>query len=358
MDSFQADPSLLVSQLNPAHHFQQLLIRQYSLVKGGKRIYSKTQQLHSTSSCPTVIQNTQIHSKEVLQKLTSPATTQSLAFHSLIYVNLPLYLTDDYRIRHQLSLQDMVKIIQSVPDKQLWLLALVKNYDVPCTAVQSNASAPESLAHRGGTLIQTKLINSLQDDPTLSAESRLLCQSDNHQPPLPVHFVSSDQLHRCASGVCSRPILYRWRSIDVVPFRFYRGYIQMARVFPKHIYVQLFGTSQCARSHPLEYNINGLIYCQSQETFLVQSQENYNALQHCANTTRADLFLHSYKDRLFTLQSPNTALAERPKKLAQHKLGNDSSKRKLPLSHGSASSIRPFKKKRKTQVSSESTLLA
>jgi hypothetical protein len=239
----------------------------------------------------------------------SSATSNSLNhFHTLIYANLPAHLTDEYRIRHQLSLDDIRKVLSCCTDRQLWSLALCRDYDIPATAVQVNATNPDAVVHRGGALIFQRLMAESENSSCLAQESRLICPVDTHQPPLPVHFVPLSTLAQLTqdvvnstnttsnqqpASVCRR--VWRWRGIQVIVFRAYRGYLQLARVLPKSIYCQLYGSSfqlqqgqQCQRSSPLEYRIDGIVYCQANETFLVQARHNHHKImQQCgaaANT--------------------------------------------------------------------------
>lgn len=206
----------------------------------------------------------------------APNYTASFAF------NLPLVLTEEYHRRHQLSLDDFKLIFRVTDVHYLWMMALYNNFDITTSAIQSCHANIEAVTYSGNTVIVTKLLHFLGRNGgrgIIGKKRRFIAAYDEHRPPLPVHFVTEEQLEQLPTPGNSYDQVYRWQNIYVVPYRYYNGYLQLIRVVPRYIYQAVYGEPVNLVSCPFEFLINGLVYCGIPECLLVQTPSNHEVLE-------------------------------------------------------------------------------
>jgi len=238
-------------------------------------------------------------------------TTYSMSFAFI----LPLALTDEYRARHQLSVADLKCILRVMDVQFLWMLAIYHGREITTSAIlpssgSASASASTSSAHHGGgvdvgagagasgngngndicfsgntTGIVNKLLDHLASSGALAPCSRLIAKHDQHNPRLPVHFVTDEEWRRLAAVLppssaahCYHRFAYQWQDIYVLPSRHYNGYLEMVRVLPRHVHVRVFGRANNLIQRDNEFLIGNVVYCATPELMLVQTHANHALL--------------------------------------------------------------------------------
>lgn len=210
-------------------------------------------------------------------------------------LHLPILLTDSYRQRHHLSASDYKIILRASRLDHVWQMAILH-----CREITANMSpgmdsgvAPTST---GGL---TVLINKLMDHfaspnvhPSLCKVARLVAKNDQHNPRLPVHFVDRMLWDKLVRDFPCLPLmhyshLFEWNKIYLLPFAYYNGYLQMVRVLPRHVHAQLYGKPGSWIKRDEEFLVNGVVYCQTPESILLQTQYGHEYL-----TRMSDQMVH------------------------------------------------------------------
>ena len=211
--------------------------------------------------------------------------------------NLPLYLTREYAERHQLSVHDICHGLygkDQVALQHLWALALYHNIDIIPGATVSTAAGDvqfRSFPHVAAKL--QALVPACQH-----TENRLVCPHDTHRPAVPVHFVSEQQIEQLSACLGS---LVRWRGILAVPTRAYHGYVHMVRVVPKSVMVQQLDASAAVAltDIPFEHLVQGQVFCETEERFLLQTRDAHMALVELAKQWSPEAFLEKYERAVY-----------------------------------------------------------
>ena len=214
---------------------------------------------------------------------------------------LPPQLTDEYRKRHDLSLNDYHKIFKSMPANYLWMMAMYHGLEVTSSAIQSSSSATaaapvaksntgtelpsiaSTIKYSGNTQFKSKLEKFLSENIKLSSEDRLTSKRDKSRPQLPVHFVSEENLKNFPNPNVEKPYyahLYKWKDIYLLPHSYYNGFLKMIRVMPRHVYEKIYGKPMNVLSRPFEYLVDGLVYSGTTEYVLFQTKEGHNTLNN------------------------------------------------------------------------------
>ena len=256
--------------------------------------------------------------------------------------NLPWCLTKDYKDRHQLSTQDLIgEIYSKTPTKYLWLAGLVhENINIPSSAVHINNNDKGKYLYRNLSYISGKLANNLMENEynndvdTQTSDTKqefennnstgqiniiesetsnsnhrqnnnkLICPYDSFQPNLPVHFINNETLQSFPSlstPLVQYPCLWRFNTINVLPVYYFHGYVLLARVFPKYIHEKIYGKACNALNFANEYIVQGQIFCETDERFLVTTHILHNEIVKFAIRSK-DFFLKCYRDDLFTME--------------------------------------------------------
>lgn len=220
------------------------------------------------------------------------ATSQSPWYIGTVDFNLPEMLTNEYFDRHQLSIKDYERILQSNRRVHfLYALAISKNIPVtlsntPLIAwVKVPVSPPAGNLASGGACqelvkkLVAKKVEELENPQEVKLRpDRLICPYDKHAIPLPVHFVDEKKLLSFPSA----GFVYKERmsllGVDIVPQRFYHGYLLVAKVIPKSEYEKRYGKCRCVSELPREYIIQGKIFYDTEDAFLLQTEENHKIL--------------------------------------------------------------------------------
>jgi hypothetical protein len=266
--------------------FQHNVKRTYNVLKN-KRIFQDTQGCVNGDGQGSVRNYKKIKNKSSMSSLTSTTTksTSTPGFSMNFSFNLLPQLTDEYRQRHSLSLNDYRKIFRATDVNYLWMMAIYNGLEVTTSAIQSSSSAPNSdtVTYSGNTQFKTKLEKFLSLSKNLSSTDRLIAKRDKHKPPLPVHFVSEDTLRSLPAPKNHYTHLYKWKDIYLLPFSYYNGYYKMIAVIPRHIYEMVYSKAKNLLSEPFEYLVDGMVYAGTSEYLLLQTKENHAILSNMTN---------------------------------------------------------------------------
>lgn len=215
-------------------------------------------------------------------------------YTSSFTMNLPIVLTDEYRNRHRLSLIDYQHIFHAMEVQDLWKLALFYCRDITTSAVQTSPFATSDMVTFGGnTDIVKKLLAYISKTLRLAAEPRLSSLHDGHKPPLPVHFVDTKTWNSLEPPSTTYAHVYKWADIEVVPMRYYNGYVLMVHVLPRGIHEARYGKPQNLLERRPEFLIGRVVYTATHESFLVQTAEGHAALNKLDAGVVAEQFSHS-----------------------------------------------------------------
>lgn len=232
---------------------------------------------------------------------------------SSYHFNLPWCLTKDYKERYQLSNHDLIEIYTKLPTKYLWLAGLLYNIDIPSSSTLISNNDKENLLYRNPYYISNRLSQIVLNSVNKYKQNRLICPYDTFQPNLPVQFITEKQLLNFSkiidehNNIHIQSSLWRFKDINILPIYYYHGYILLARVLPKYIYENTYGPIRNVLMAPNEYIINGQVYCETDERFLVTTLELHNYIIQFAQRYK-DLFLKYYKDTIFTIDKHNNNL--------------------------------------------------
>ncbi len=193
-------------------------------------------------------------------------------------LNLHWSLDEQVWERHQLSNRDIDEFLRKAEPLDLWLKALQKNHQITTSACKPNYSSKDGIVAHGKTVILKKLYEKvLQQRTSCTYPDKLVCANDQHIPHLPVHKITNEECRAILQKFPKISHTYAqtldWRGIHVVPYCLYKGFLQMLRVVPKEEYYAIFGPPTCLRVTPMHFTINGIEYCDMDETFLFWSED-------------------------------------------------------------------------------------
>lgn len=210
--------------------------------------------------------------------------------------NLPDMLTNEYFIRHCLTIHDYERILQSVR-KIHWLQALALSKGLTVCAVPSltcfakvhipattttNLNSGNTYQELVKQLIHKRREELMTAPPpyawTDTNQNKLICPHDEHVIPLPVHFISTHKLKEFPEPKLVYKQTWPFHGIEIVPKRFYHGYLLVVKVVPKRVYEQRYGPCRNVSELPEEYLIQGEVYYDTEEAFLLQTKENHSKL--------------------------------------------------------------------------------
>jgi hypothetical protein len=182
------------------------------------------------------------------------------------------FLSRDFWERHALSLRDIKLILRASSAQMLWMLALFLNFEVTASAIRPCFAELDSIVHGGKTVILKKLNEYSESIWDNDNSDKLTCPGDQHRPLLPVQLLTAtEQRYLCTHFTPLRreyEILFRYHGTDYLPYRLYRGHLQLLRVVQRAEYREMFGESSCLRTEPIEFLVNGVAYFDTDESFL------------------------------------------------------------------------------------------
>jgi hypothetical protein len=203
--------------------------------------------------------------------------------------NLLPQLTEEYRNRHELSLSDYKKIFKYTDVNNLWLMSIYNGLEVMPSAsgsygeTISSSSGSDITTHGGNAQFKNKLEKFLSTK-SLSSEDRLIVKRDDHRPPLPLHFVTSDVLESLSlSKKNYHAVLYKWKDVYLLPYGYYNGYLKMTVVLPRHIYEKRYSKPKNLISQPFEYLVDGVVWVSTVEYILLQTVENHKEINELSS---------------------------------------------------------------------------
>lgn len=276
--------------------FQQVVLRSYDITNN-KRLF--TDEPIKSPKSPSKKSSKSKQSSDKLKLPQQPSFTMEYKF------NLEPCLTFEYRRRHSLSLQDVRKILNCANTSQLLMLAM--HYKVEATMgaiddITSSSSAQLKIKIEGLILKEDVSINSNSD--------KIVLENDKHKPPLPLHFLTKEQLLNIRPASCdningdnnnngtsnsnsssgsgssnigfaavkcfAKP--YLWNDILLLPYGYYNGYLKMISVIPKHFHEQIYGMVKNEFQRPFEYLVGGMVYYGMNEWILFQTEEWHQQL--------------------------------------------------------------------------------
>ena len=249
--------------------------------------------------------------------------TQPKYYVENFHFNLPEVLTNNFFFRHELTISDYEKILSaSKKISYLWALALFKNVKIVATSVSSCFQRNIS-SNLGGT--NKGVVNSLLRKMQLqihnmkevhSWTSKIICPHEEVIPPLPVHFVSLEQLKSFPSISTEYNMAWTFKlnpnpeiqPILCVPCQFYHGYLMLRRIEKKSDYEKRFGFPKSLLELPNEYVINGQVYYGVEECFLLQTIEAHQELckqdPSCLHSLDQRQILWQEKEKELELSGP------------------------------------------------------
>jgi hypothetical protein len=278
--------------------------------------------------------------------------------------NLDPFLTTDYHNRHGISKSDIKKILKFCSPDQLWMATMLYGQEIKITTKYTNLNLDDlnwtrtrteidNVVHTTNAkkvleefFLKSKKLKSLSPSPSSLSDTKtktnantvdkLILKNDEHQPPLPVHFVSLSLLKSCfdfqmkenhylkslrillldyeekqatddddlivvtaetrkknksnKSNSRNQDYIFqnkliRWKDIDILPFGVYKRYLKMVRVIPKKLYQSIYGIPKNDISRPTEYLVDGSIYCGlNKEFMLLQTKQGHEYLSSLPNT--------------------------------------------------------------------------
>jgi hypothetical protein len=259
--------------------------------------------------------------------------------------NIPTQLTREYITRHALSKPDVEKILFGVSIYELPAFAMslgigTNQLDHVSWATSKSSNQYDlTIVDKKGLLqlITTRLFETVQISHDVG--DKLICPFDDHQPPLPVHFIDAKILEALAAQVVfskwkwiltpeatsnmsetqfaktalvprlliltgktvsesetkdvkNTIIIGSWQNMLWIPFTFYKGYLQMMHIVPKSS--EYNGPLLCK---PFEFLLENMVYQTTGESILLQTEQGH---QEITKLTEDTLVQSRFSESLFS----------------------------------------------------------
>jgi len=178
---------------------------------------------------------------------------------------LPLWLTVPVWLRHQLSIDDIAKVLGAFPVRLLVCCLLLYGIDPPVRCIMPGSHNRDALNFSKRALITRTILAHVHTDVRFQEKSSVLCTTrTDHTPLLPLHTVTKSQF----KALTTLPSPITWRGIHVVPRSYDSadGYCYCVRVVRQDDYAR--GCLEIPILAPLQLNINGQLWYLLEEALL------------------------------------------------------------------------------------------
>jgi hypothetical protein len=218
--------------------------------------------------------------------------------------NLPYNLTDEWIERHEPSLSDYRKVLQSTEVRDLGLMSVLHNIKIYTSVVQigKGADGKPVFSYSNSTQFKKKIEEFIVENRKLSSVSKMVVRGDIHKPPLTLHFISKEVLNSIPPPRKFHNYCLKWKGVYVVLMEYYNGYAKFNVVEPLNVHRRFNVEPGNLITRPDEYVIDGIVCCSTKEYFAMQTKENHDAIMAVASSRD----LRDYDNTLFRLPAPST----------------------------------------------------
>lgn len=185
---------------------------------------------------------------------------------------LPLMMTPSVWQRHELSIDDIVDVLDCFKAHQLWQLAQLLGIPVSSSSIKLGFSHATSIVCSSKSIIMEKITKTIRDRLDFSFNSRSVLDKshEDHVPPLPVHFIPiatytywKERVVKNLTHIGENVVdeFFTWKDIQMYPIGLEIDHLYMIRCVSKSVFDASGRVADSLVTSPIQFRIGDAFFC-------------------------------------------------------------------------------------------------